>query len=134
VFVNLIMNAKDALQDKGQGTVRIVTRPLGDGVELRIEDDGAGMSPETMRKIYDPFFTTKSSPKEGQRKGTGLGLAVTYGIVQEHGATIEVASRVGEGTTFRLVFPAAETAARRSAPERSSPDDGALQDGKVVHA
>ena len=149
VLVNLIMNAKDALQDKGHGTIRLVTRGLsedaatrGEGgrgtelrdVELRIEDDGAGMSPEVMRKIYDPFFTTKSNPKDGQRKGTGLGLAVTYGIVQEHGATIEVVSQLGEGTTFRLVFLAAETEARRPAPERTSVETDALGEGKALHA
>ncbi len=106
VLVNLVLNAKDALQDKGSGTVRILTAYTSKGVELRVEDDGMGMSQETLRKIYDPFFTTKSNPKMGQRKGTGLGLAVTYGIVQEHGGTIEVSSTVGEGTVFRLELPA----------------------------
>jgi signal transduction histidine kinase len=133
VFVNLIMNAKDALQDKGHGRIKVVTHPLANGIEMRVEDDGAGMSPETMRKIYDPFFTTKNAPKEGQRKGTGLGLAVTYGIVQEHNATIEVASCVGEGTVFSLVFPAAESTIRRPTPEQSASGDDALQNGKVVH-
>jgi two-component system NtrC family sensor kinase len=108
VTVNLIMNAKDALQDKGSGTVKISTERTLRGVEIRVEDDGPGMPPEVLGKIYDPFFTTKSNPKEGQRKGTGLGLAVTYGIVQEHGGTIGVESTVGEGTVFRLSFPAIE--------------------------
>ncbi len=108
VTVNLIMNAKDALQDKGSGTVKISTERTQRGVEIRVEDDGPGMPPEVLGKIYDPFFTTKSNPKEGQRKGTGLGLAVTYGIVQEHGGTIGVESTVGEGTVFRLSFPAIE--------------------------
>ena len=108
VTVNLIMNAKDALQDKGWGTVKISTERTLRGVEIRVEDDGPGMPPEVLGKIYDPFFTTKSNPKEGQRKGTGLGLAVTYGIVQEHGGTIGVESTVGEGTVFRLSFPAIE--------------------------
>ncbi len=127
VLVNLILNAKDALQDRGEGRVRILTAPTAKGVELRVEDDGAGMSEEVLRKIYDPFFTTKSNPKDGQRKGTGLGLAVTYGIVQEHAGTIEVTSRVGEGTVFRLELPGVESATPRGdAPPLK-------EEEKVVH-
>jgi signal transduction histidine kinase len=127
VLVNLILNAKDALQDRGEGRVRILTAPTAKGVELRVEDDGAGMSEEVVRKIYDPFFTTKSNPKEGQRKGTGLGLAVTYGIVQEHAGTIEVTSRVGEGTVFRLELPGVES----PAPRGEAPP--LKEEEKVVH-
>jgi two-component system NtrC family sensor kinase len=127
VLVNLVLNAKDALQDKGSGSVRISTAATSKGVELRVEDDGMGMSQETLRKIYDPFFTTKSNPKAGQRKGTGLGLAVTYGIVQEHAGTIEVNSTVGEGTLFRLELPAADEPHAR--PAAAATTDA----GKVVH-
>jgi two-component system NtrC family sensor kinase len=129
VLVNLVLNAKDALQDKGSGSVRISTTRTSNGVELRVEDDGMGMSQEVLRKIYDPFFTTKSNPKEGQRKGTGLGLAVTYGIVQEHSGTIEVISTVGEGTIFRLELPAIELAPERLLEKVRS----ASAEGKVVH-
>jgi len=128
------MNAKDALQDKGMGLIKIETEHTARGVEICISDDGPGMPPEVLRKIYDPFFTTKSNPKEGQRKGTGLGLAVTYGIVQEHGGTIDVSSTVGEGTVFRLVFPAmddARTAAEQQ--QRSVGDAASAGAGKVVH-
>ncbi|MES2393395.1 MAG: ATP-binding protein [Acidobacteriota bacterium] len=131
VLVNLVLNAKDALQDKGRGTVRISTVATSNGVELRVEDDGAGMPAEVIRKIYDPFFTTKSTPKDGQRKGTGLGMAVTYGIVQEHAGTIDVTSSVGEGTVFRLVFPAAETVGtKRDAAGGPGPMG---EKGTVVH-
>jgi signal transduction histidine kinase len=58
-------------------------------------------------RIYDPFFTTKGAPVEGQRRGTGLGLAVTYGIIQEHAGKIQVESQLGNGTTFHLEFPVA---------------------------
>jgi signal transduction histidine kinase len=108
VLVNLILNSRDALQDRPQARVTIATGRSPKGVLLTVEDNGAGMSEEVLRKIYDPFFTTKNSPKEGQRKGTGLGLAVTYGIVQEHAGTIDVTSRVGEGTVFRMELPSAE--------------------------
>jgi two-component system NtrC family sensor kinase len=133
VLVNLVLNAKDALQEKGSGSVRIVTAPTSKGVELRVEDNGVGMSQEVLRKIYDPFFTTKSNPKEGQRKGTGLGLAVTYGIVQEHAGTIEVTSTLGEGTVFRLELPAADGSGQRPAQKTLSGDEPASVEGKAVH-
>jgi two-component system NtrC family sensor kinase len=140
VLVNLALNSRDALHEKRSGSqLRIVTRRTLKGVELRVEDNGAGMSKETLRKIYDPFFTTKSNPGDGQHKGTGLGLAVTYGIVQEHSGTIEVSSRVGAGTVFRLEFPAdgpsppaeSNTAAITATPARELP--AAAEPGKVVH-
>ncbi|MDQ2924151.1 MAG: ATP-binding protein, partial [Acidobacteriota bacterium] len=90
------------------GRITISTAQHGGSVEIQVADDGSGMSPEVLRRIYDPFFTTKSTPKQGQRKGTGLGLAVTYGIMQEHAGKIHVQSEVGEGTVFRLEFPAAD--------------------------
>jgi PAS domain S-box-containing protein len=133
VLVNLVLNAKDALQEKGSGSVRILTARTSKGVELRVEDNGAGMSPEVLRKIYDPFFTTKSNPRAGQRKGTGLGLAVTYGIVQEHAGTIEVSSTLGEGTVFRLELPAADGTVQRPRQKTLSGDQPASVEGKVVH-
>ena len=133
VLVNLVLNAKDALQEKGSGSVRILTARTSKGVEIRVEDNGVGMSPEVLRKIYDPFFTTKSNPAEGQRKGTGLGLAVTYGIVQEHAGTIEVNSTPGEGTVFRLELPAADTTGQRPQHKTQSGKQPASVEGKVVH-
>ena len=133
VLVNLVLNAKDALQEKGSGSVRIFTARTSKGVEIRVEDNGVGMSPEVMRKIYDPFFTTKSNPKEGQRKGTGLGLAVTYGIVQEHAGTIEVSSTPGEGTVFRLELPAVDTTGPRPQHKTQAGSEPASAEGKVVH-
>jgi two-component system, NtrC family, sensor kinase len=102
VFLNLFLNAKDAMS--GGGTLRVATEANGQ-VSVAISDTGAGIAPEHLQRIYDPFFTTKSSPKEGQRRGTGLGLAVTYGIIQEHAGKIHVESSMGAGTTFYLEFP-----------------------------
>jgi len=133
VLVNLVLNAKDALQEKGSGSVRIFTAHTSKGVEIRVEDDGVGMSPEVLRKIYDPFFTTKSNPREGQRKGTGLGLAVTYGIVQEHAGTIEVNSTPGEGTVFRLELPAADAAGQRIQHKTQHGGEPVSAEGKIVH-
>ena len=131
VLVNLILNSKDALQDRPHARVTIATGRSPKGVLLTVEDNGAGMSEDVLRKIYDPFFTTKNSPKEGQRKGTGLGLAVTYGIVQEHAGTIDVSTRVGEGTVFRMELPAAEDVSQNTVSKRSESE--AAPAGRAVH-
>src|SRR5579883_1421732 len=102
VFLNLFLNAKDAMADGG--VLRISTEANGH-VSVSIADSGSGIAPEHLQRIYDPFFTTKTAPKQGQRRGTGLGLAVTYGIIQEHAGKIHVESQVGSGTTFFLEFP-----------------------------
>ena len=107
VFLNLFINAKDAMQ--AGGSLRVSTEVNG-RVGVLIADTGSGIAPEHMQRIYDPFFTTKNAASEGQRRGTGLGLAVTYGIIQEHAGRIHVDSAVGHGTTFRLEFPAARKA------------------------
>jgi PAS domain S-box-containing protein len=103
VFLNLFLNAKDAMAGRG-GTLSISTSN-GDAVQVTISDSGTGIAPEHIHRIYDPFFTTKASPREGQSRGTGLGLAVTYGIIQEHAGKIRVDSQPGQGTRFYLEFP-----------------------------
>ncbi|MGI8788274.1 MAG: ATP-binding protein [Pyrinomonadaceae bacterium] len=102
VFTNLIINARDAMFAGGE---IILTTAIEneDEIVVEVSDTGSGIEPENLGKIYDPFFTTK-----GVGSGTGLGLAVSYGIVQEHAGTISATSELGEGTTFRLVFPIAE--------------------------
>ncbi|HSY93898.1 MAG TPA: ATP-binding protein [Candidatus Binatus sp.] len=102
VFLNLFLNAKDAMP--GGGTLNVATTN-GDMVSVRVSDTGSGIAPEHIQRIYDPFFTTKTAPKEGQNRGTGLGLSVTYGIIQEHAGKIRVESDPGSGTTFALDFP-----------------------------
>jgi signal transduction histidine kinase len=119
-----VLNAKDALQDKASGRVHISTTSTDGRIRLTVEDNGSGMPPEVLRKIYDPFFTTKSNPREGHRKGTGLGLSVTYGIVQEHSGTIEVSSNVGEGTVFRFELPVADAQAVRPTEQNTLKEDG----------
>src|SRR5712692_1808918 len=102
VFLNLFLNAKDAMT--GGGVLKVATLN-GEFVSVRVSDTGSGIAQENIQRIYDPFFTTKTSPAEGQNRGTGLGLSVTYGIIQEHAGSIRVESRPGEGTTFTLDFP-----------------------------
>ena len=97
VFLNLFLNARDAMP-KG-GWLSVETRRSEADATVEIADTGVGIPPEHLARIYDPFFTTK----EGG--GTGLGLSVTYGIVQEHGGTLSCESEPGKGTAFRLVLP-----------------------------
>ncbi len=100
VFLNLFINARDAMPAGGTLTVR--TWGEAGFAHVEVADTGQGIPSEHIARIYDPFFTTKA-PK----KGTGLGLSITYGIVHEHNGLIEVESAVGLGTRFRLEFPSA---------------------------
>ena len=100
VLLNLVTNAREAMGSGGQ--IRIETGPAErpGWVRLVIADTGPGISPEDLSRVFDPFFTTKPS-------GSGLGLSVSYGIVQDHRGTVDVQSIPGQGTTFVLAFPAA---------------------------
>jgi PAS domain S-box-containing protein len=109
VFFNLILNAKDAMPRGGWLT--LATRAEDDTVIIEVADTGHGIKREDIKRIYDPFFTTK-----GMGRGTGLGLSVSHGILQEHGGAIFVDSVPGQGTTFQVTLPAlrpAEAAAER---------------------
>jgi two-component system NtrC family sensor kinase len=102
VFLNMIMNAADAME--GNGTLTISTRRVMDNerafAEIEFSDTGHGISEENMPKIFEPFFTTKPVGK-----GTGLGLAVSHGIIENHGGTISVKSEVKKGTSFFIRLP-----------------------------
>jgi signal transduction histidine kinase len=98
VVINLIQNAVQAMPEGGQLETRMVDQ--GEQVLLEISDTGKGIQPENLSRIFEPFFTTKP---EGQ--GTGMGLAVTYGIVSRHGGQIDVQSQIDEGTTFSIILP-----------------------------
>jgi PAS domain S-box-containing protein len=109
VFTNLILNARDAIPDGGRIIVSTGTAEDG-SLFAEVSDTGIGIAPENVAKIYDPFFTTK-----GVGQGTGLGLAVSYGIVQEHAGRISVESTPGQGTSFRINLPTARVRARLQA-------------------
>ncbi|MEK6663049.1 MAG: PAS domain S-box protein [Pseudomonadota bacterium] len=103
VFMNLLVNAGHAIEEKGVITIR--TGQEGEAVWIEIADSGKGIAPEHLTRIFDPFFTTKPV---GQ--GTGLGLSLSYGIVQKHGGRIEVKSEPGKGTTFSVWLPIKQSA------------------------
>ena len=110
IFLNLMTNAKDAMEEKGEGVLSVKTQPIMDmtgdkngkvtGVLVLFSDTGVGIGDNIMDKIFDPFFTTKEVGK-----GTGLGLSISYSILKDHGGSITAESNDGTGTTFRLEFP-----------------------------
>lgn len=103
VFINLFVNAADAI-GQGGGEITVTARVRDDGsgrqVEIQVADTGCGISPKEVSKVFEPFYTTK------QREGTGLGLAVVWGIVDKHGGTIDLSSKLDVGTTITIRLPA----------------------------
>jgi two-component system NtrC family sensor kinase len=103
VFINMIMNAAEAMDGEGKLILKTRSSRSEDYVVVTISDTGHGIPKENLRRIFDPFFTTKEVGR-----GTGLGLAISYGIIQDHGGTISVDSKVGECTTFTVRLPVKE--------------------------
>ena len=99
--LNLLVNAIDAVEPQPRACVTLSSAfdPVSQMAVIEVQDNGVGIAEQDQKRIFEPFFSTK-----GQR-GTGLGLAVTKKIVEEHGGTIQIVSKVGQGTTFRLLLP-----------------------------
>jgi PAS domain S-box-containing protein len=100
VFLNLLTNARDAVDSRAKKTIAMSSAVQGDAVEIIFQDSGTGISVEHQGRIFDPFFTTKAVGE-----GTGLGLSISYGIIKEHQGQISVESRPGEGSTFTIQLP-----------------------------
>jgi two-component system NtrC family sensor kinase len=98
VFLSMMVNAIDGIEG-GEGTIEICTRRKGEELHVSIRDDGVGIPPEDLNKIFQPGFTTK-----GVGIGTGLGLTICYQILRDHRGRIEVDSTVGEGSMFTVVL------------------------------
>jgi CheY-like chemotaxis protein len=119
VLVNMIYNAIDAMPSGGE--VRLTTVETMDRVVINISDSGTGMGPEVKSRLFDPFFTTKG------KAGTGMGLAVSFGIVRRHDGSIDVESELGRGTTFKISLPMVATTHKRAVDAN---DDLNTADGK----
>lgn len=98
VIMNLLVNASQSIE--GKGIITIKTEPVEGGINIEIGDNGSGIPHEIIDKIFDPFFTTKDIGK-----GTGLGLNIVYNVIKKHGGTIDVDSKIGIGTTFKIHLP-----------------------------
>jgi two-component system NtrC family sensor kinase len=113
VFLNLIINAEQAmLAAHERGTLTVTSRWEKDVVRLGLQDDGPGMTPETLRRIFDPFFTTKEVGE-----GTGLGLTISYGLIEDHAGRIWAESAPGKGTSFFIELPILRGTGRRAPVE-----------------
>jgi two-component system NtrC family sensor kinase len=99
VWLNIILNALDATE-AGKGRIRVMTHNQGNEVRVIITDNGHGIPPENLKRIFEPFYTTKDPGR-----GTGLGLSVCHRIIKQHGGRILVDSKMGQGTTFLIIFP-----------------------------
>src|SRR5262249_21217523 len=106
VLMNLLINARQAMPQGGTILIRLGLDSAGQMVELLVRDTGCGMSPDTMRRIFDPFFSTKSGPDASGKGGTGLGLSMCRDIIEAHHGRIRVDSTVGKGTAFTIKLPA----------------------------
>jgi CheY-like chemotaxis protein len=140
VIVNLAVNARDAMPKGGRLALRTSVQAIGpdhlrrhaqaregEFVCLEVSDTGCGMDEATLQRIFEPFFTTKEPGK-----GTGLGLATAFGIVKQHQGWIQVASTMGQGTTFQLFFPSSGQALGGSAVGASSPAPQARVKGVLL--
>jgi two-component system, NtrC family, sensor kinase len=116
VFMNILMNARQAIEGAGTIAVTSAWEPETRQIHISFEDNGSGIPPEILPKIFDPFFTTKPIGM-----GTGLGLAVSYGIVKDHEGEIRVESRPGQGSRFTVILPILEPERGKEHPEKADP-------------
>lgn len=96
-FLNVIVNAVQAMKDKPEAVLTVTTKNQENEIIVEISDNGVGMTPESQKRIFEPFYTTKS-------KGTGLGLAITHKVFESHGAQVEIESEINKGTKFKIIF------------------------------
>ncbi len=105
VLMNLLINARQAMTEGGQLVIKLKKNLQSNTVDLSVRDYGPGISQEKLRKIFDPFYSTKAGPDETGKGGTGVGLSTCKNIIEAHGGKIRVESSLGKGTCFTLMFP-----------------------------
>ncbi len=105
VLLNLLINARQAMPDGGRLLIKLQHDQASKSVHLSVRDFGTGMNDETMRKIFEPYYSTKEGPDESGKGGTGLGLAACKSIIEAHGGRIRVESAIGQGTNFVVKLP-----------------------------
>lgn len=113
VLLNLLINARQAIKERGQVLIKVAHDETTQTVDLVVRDNGAGIPAEKLRRIFDPFFSTKAGPDETGKGGTGLGLSSCRDIIDAHRGKIRVESTVGKGTCFTIKLPVA----RKSPPQ-----------------
>jgi len=116
ILMNLLINARQAMPSGGRVILKLRHDAEHNMVELAVRDTGCGMAPETLRKIFDPYFSTKSGPDASGKGGTGLGLSTCREIIEAHHGKIRVESTLGKGTAFTLKLPVLEVATPRPVP------------------
>jgi signal transduction histidine kinase len=116
VFLNLLINARQAMPGGGRIAIKLQHDAENDMIDLVVRDNGSGIPPEVLPKIFDSFFTTKKGPDASGKGGTGLGLSMCREIIESHHGRIRVDSTVGKGTAFTLKLPAAPKAAPKREP------------------
>ncbi|MEZ6096085.1 MAG: ATP-binding protein [Pirellulaceae bacterium] len=123
VLLNLLTNARQAMKDGGRLIIRLLNDPDTNTVDLVVRDFGSGIEPDKLKKIFDPYFTTKSGPDESGKGGTGLGLCACRNIIVAHQGKIRVESTPGKGTAFTIKLPVQRTPERVPvAPPTSMPN------------
>lgn len=125
VFLNLVINARDSMLPEG-GKLEISVKQADKDIEIKFSDNGKGIKKENLKKVFEPFFTTKGILGGGKmqghgEEGTGLGLSVSYGLIQRHGGTISVESEEGKGTTFTIKLPIKEIKTQKKPAKKKAP-------------
>jgi len=121
VLLNLVINARQAMPQGGVILVQLSHDAAADTVDLMVRDNGSGMPPETMRRIFEPFYSTKQGPDATGKGGAGLGLSACRDIIEAHHGKIRVDSSVGKGTAFTIRLPAARVAQPAATPALTTP-------------
>lgn len=116
VLLNLLINARQAMPQGGMIYIKLAHDEEAGTVELSVRDTGCGMAPEVMRRIFDPFYSTKTGPDDSGKGGTGLGLSMCRDIIEAHHGRIRVDSTVGKGTAFTMKLPVAVSPAPIAVP------------------